>query len=112
MIIRTIKQNNYVNRENETKGKVIISPSIARQILHNKVSDDVRIIDIKPDHSDRSGVKSVYVFEDNEDFQKTFENVMNNRQTRPRNNIVNDDVVTQITEAVLTKIKAEQTTEG
>ena len=108
--IRTLKKNNYTTKYDETKGKVIISPSLARQILHERVSNDVRIIDIKPDRSDRYGNKSVYVFEDNEDFQKTMDNVLEKRQSRTKDidKLVDDEVRAQITAAVLAKIKAEQ----
>ena len=108
--IRTLKKNNYTEKYNGIKGKVIISPSVARQILHERVSDNVRIIDIKPDRSDRLGNKSVYVFEDNEDFQKTLENVLNKRQPKVKDidKLVDDEVRAQIAAAVLAKIKEEQ----
>ena len=107
--IRTLKQNDET-RKDQVKGKVIISSDVARQLLRERVSDNVRIIDIKPDRSDKTGRASVFVFEDNEDFQKTFSAIIDKRRDRRKKieNLVTDEVKAQITAAVLAKIKADQ----
>ena len=73
MNIVTVSRN---EKDNTIKGKVIRKPEIARKILAERKSNDVRIIDIKPDKTDPDHKRSVFIFEDNDVFQETFGRVL------------------------------------
>ena len=68
-----------IKQDNEVKGKVIRKSQLAREILA-KGKDKVRIIDIKPDKADADRKRSVFVFEDTEDFQKIFSEILDGRK--------------------------------
>lgn len=52
--------------ENNIKTKLIFTPLIARRLL--KLG--CRIVDIKPDKTDTTHKKTIFIFEDDENFQK------------------------------------------
>ena len=88
------------NKESEAKGKVIINQSLARQIMSyidKKPTNELRVIDIKPDKNDRN--KTVTVFEDNEHFQSVLSSILeNNKKKREEKKGVEVDQVNQIKE--------------
>lgn len=79
MNIKTLPNTFSKETEDTTKGKVIRKASLARQIL--KVGGEtVRIIDLKQDRLDRSGKRTVFVFEDSDKFREIFSKVMDENQ--------------------------------
>lgn len=81
-----IVTRNQFNKDKELKGKVIINQPLARQIMayiDKKPSNVLRVIDFKPDKNDHS--RSVVVFEDNEEFQKVFSSVIEDRRKKREN---------------------------
>lgn len=80
MQIRTL--NNNKENNDEVKGKVIRKAQIARQLLQR----GQKIIDIKGDRADPDGKRSVFVFEDSDEFQEAFSAVLEenrNKHTDP-----------------------------
>lgn len=78
MNIVTVK-NPYEKETDEVKGKVIRKAQIARQLLHR----GARMIDLKPDRDDPDHKRSVYIFEQNDDFEKIFSSILDeNRKVR------------------------------
>ena len=89
-IITTTRET---NKESELNGKVIRKAQLARQLLRK----GGQIIDVKADHSDPDGKRSVFVFLNNDAFQKMFTDVLNeNKQNR--NMSETDDLKKQIKE--------------
>ena len=79
MVIRTINENNNVERNDGLKGKVVRNSRIARRLLDHidpNPTNTLRIIDCKPDKSDPTHQRSVFVFEDNEKFHEVFSEVL------------------------------------
>lgn len=71
----------------DVRGKVIRRYNIAKQILR-KGGDSVRIIDIKKDRNDPDRKSDVYVFRDDDEFQKVFAEVIEeNQKARESRNI-------------------------
>ena len=75
MKINTLKQE----QKDEREGKIIRKPQIAREIL-KRGGDSVRIIDLKRDRFDPTGQRTVFIFEDTEEFQKIFQEVLNDNE--------------------------------
>ena len=69
-----ITQKNTFEKEIDVapKGKVIRKAQIARQLLHK----GAKMIDLKPDRDDPDRKRSVYIFEQNDDFEKIFESII------------------------------------
>ncbi len=84
MEIRTLKNENKVTNAANVKGKVIRKAQIARQLVQR----GQRIIDIKADRNDPDGKRSVYVFEDNDEFQNVFSSIIEeNKRNRENSDI-------------------------
>lgn len=75
MNIRTLNNAFTQNTDNEVKGKLVRSAFLTRRILRLG-GNDVRIIDVKKDREDKTGLKSVFVFEDTDKFQEVFSKVL------------------------------------
>lgn len=83
MVIRSIEDDNQNN--NEIKGKIVRNPRLARRIMEyidQQPTNTIRIIDCKPDKSDVSHQRSVFVFEDNERFQEVFSKILEENKTK------------------------------
>ena len=81
MMITTIPRESRKDNkvENDVKGKVIRKAQIARQLVRK----GGKIIDLKGDKFDPDGKRSVFIFEDSDDFQKIFSEVIDeNRRER------------------------------
>ena len=79
----------------ETKGKVIRKSQIARQLLQR----GAKMIDLKPDRNDPDRKRSVFVFEDDENFQKVFAEILaENKETRERRTINGDKILSELEE--------------
>ena len=71
MNINTVS-NVFAKEKDDVKGKVIRKSQIARQLLHR----GAKIIDVKPDRNDPDHKRSVFVFEDTDEFQKIFTEIL------------------------------------
>lgn len=84
MNIVTVKKP-YEKETNEVKGKVIRKAQIARQLLHR----GAKMIDLKPDRDDPDRKRSVYIFEQSDEFENIFSSILDenrrNRQTTEEN---------------------------
>ena len=94
-----ITQKNTFEKEHTDvvpKGKVIRKAQIARQLLQH----GARMIDLKPDRDDPDHKRSVYIFEQNDDFEKIFSAIIDenkkNRQSSMQREI--EDLKKQIEE--------------
>ena len=74
-MIRTLNNAFAKDTDNEVKGKLVRSAFLTRRILRLG-GNDVRIIDVKKDREDKTGLKSVFVFEDTDKFQEVFSKVL------------------------------------
>ena len=73
-------ENNLINDRKDVK--IIRKTQLARQILR-KGQDRVRVVDIKPDKTDPDHKRSVLAFENSEDFQRIFAEVLeDNKKSR------------------------------
>ncbi len=97
MEIRTIKQD---TENNEPKGKVIRKSYIAKALLHCEPRNT--IIDIKVDRDDPDKKRTVFVFEDNEKFQKDLSRILKENEEYRREREIQREV-----EARLKKIREE-----
>jgi hypothetical protein len=108
MEIRTLKQKQN-NGETPAKCKVIINQSMARAIIRGETSHGKKavLVDIKPDKSNRA--KTVFVFEDNDDFQEIFEAIVKERHERSQNRFVSmtTDSETSCSPDVISEIKSQ-----
>lgn len=90
-----VKTNKNVFSGNNEDAKVIRSAKIARQLLQ-KGGESVRIIDVKPNKTDSN--KTVFIFRNDDNFQKCFNEVLSeNQESRNKNNF--DDRVKKEVEA-------------
>ena len=71
MNINTVS-NVFAKETDDVKGKVIRKSQIARQLLHR----GAKMIDVKPDRNDPDHKRSVFVFEDTDEFQKVFTEIL------------------------------------
>lgn len=62
----------------DVKAKIVRRARIARQLL----AEGNTIIDIKQDHSDPDGKRSVFVFLSDEKFEKDFDRIMNENEKK------------------------------
>lgn len=83
-IVTTTNETRWKNVNESEKGKVIRKASLARQILAAG-GEDVRIIDLKVDRDDPDHKRTVFVFSDNDKFQRVFASVLEeNRKAREK----------------------------
>lgn len=75
-------KDNFKNEENTVAGKVIRNLSIARQLLRVG-GNDVRVIDIKTDRYNPG--RCVFVFKNDNTFQKYFTQVLEENKERRMN---------------------------
>lgn len=82
MNIITVKNPYETKETSEVKGKVIRKAQIARQLLQR----GARMIDLKPDRDDPDHKRSVYIFQQDDDFERIFsELIEENRKNRRTN---------------------------
>ena len=82
MNIITVKNPYETKETNGVKGKVIRKAQIARQLLQR----GARMIDLKPDRDDPDHKRSVYIFEQDDNFERIFsELIEENRRNRQNN---------------------------
>lgn len=88
------KKRAFENEE-EVKGKVIQKGWLAALIL-KQGGEDVRIIDLKPDRDDHT--RTVFVFRDDDKFQKVLTDVLNADKKRRFEEAVNKEVEARLKE--------------
>ena len=93
--VKTLTNTFSKRTDDDIKGKVIRRSQIARQLLHR----GAKMIDLKPDRNDPDHKRSVFVFEDNEEFQKVFADVLKeNNARRERENADGDKLRDELEE--------------
>lgn len=110
MNIKTLN-NTFSKETNDNNGKVIRKASLARQIL-KAGGESVRIIDLKQDKLDKTGQRTVFVFENTDKFQEVFSSVLN--EIKKNNNTNNTDEMKKEIESLrneIAELKKSQTGE-
>ena len=104
-----ITQKNTFEKERTDvapKGKVIRKAQIARQLLQR----GARMIDLKPDRDDPDRKRSVYIFEQDENFEKIFSDIIEENKQGRQNSMQKeiDDLKRQIKELQKANVSVDE----